>query len=70
MGPLLLMSGLFLLPVTELSSLRKLGPVPTTGVAKFRGLGRVLLSPAAAKVPIRIEAARAWQEFVVEKPRR
>lgn len=27
------------------SSLKKLGPDPTTGVAKFNGLGRVLLSP-------------------------
>lgn len=27
------------------SSLKKLGPDPTTGVAKFSGLGRVLLSP-------------------------
>jgi len=26
------------------SSLRKLGPEPTTGVAKFNGLGKVLLS--------------------------
>lgn len=30
--------------VTELSSLRKDGPVPTTGVAKLSGLGSVLLS--------------------------
>ncbi len=28
------------------SSRRKLGPEPTTGVAKLRGLGRVLLSVA------------------------
>jgi hypothetical protein len=31
--------------VFRVSSLRKLGPEPTTGVAKFRGLGSVLLSP-------------------------
>jgi hypothetical protein len=43
-GLLLLISGLFLLTVAGTSSLRKLGPVPTTGVAKFSGLGRVLFS--------------------------
>jgi hypothetical protein len=31
--------------VFKVSSLRKLGPEPTTGVAKFNGLGSVLLSP-------------------------
>lgn len=41
-GPAVLISGLFLL--LGFSSLRKEGPVPTTGVAKLSGLGRVLLS--------------------------
>lgn len=35
-------SGLFLFPP---SSLKNDGPLPTTGVAKFSGLGSVLLSP-------------------------
>lgn len=42
--PLLLISGLFLLTLAGTSSLKKLGPEPTTGVAKFSGLGRVLPS--------------------------
>lgn len=42
-GPLAFVSGLFRLS-TEASSRRKLGPDPTTGVAKLRGLGSVLLS--------------------------
>lgn len=37
---------LLLLPPSRLplSSLKKLGPVPTTGVAKLRGLGKVFES--------------------------
>lgn len=41
---MLLISGLFLLTVAGTSSLKKLGPDPTTGVAKLSGLGRVLPS--------------------------
>jgi hypothetical protein len=46
-GPAVLISGLFLFVILgPLSSLRKEGPDPATGVAKFRGLGNVvLLSP-------------------------
>ena len=43
-------SGLFLF-LSPLSSSRKLGPLPATGVWKFRGLGSMLLSPPALPKP-------------------
>lgn len=54
---------LLLLELLWLSTRRKLGPEPTTGVAKFRGLGSVLSPPEA---PVGVEAAWARRQLVEE----